>query len=74
MLLYLDESPSKEMNFNELNGKLQANSILHKRFVEHEEAGSIELKGDRVLLTTKGRIAAKIFLFNKNILNLKQNY
>lgn len=74
MLLYLDESPSKELNFDELNTKLQASSILHKRFIEHEEAGSIELKGNKVLLTTKGQVAAKIFLFNKNILNLKRNY
>ena len=65
MLLYLDESQSGQMDFNNLKVKLESDAILEKRFLEHQGAGSIEIKDNTVYLTTKGKIVAKIFLYNK---------
>ena len=74
LLLHLDDAPGKTLIKQELSNRLSGNYVLEKRYTDHEQQGSIVLKAGKVHLTHKGELAAKIFLYNQKILNLKKTY
>lgn len=74
MLVYLDESGYESLTINELKRRLINDSIVKKRIEDHIRAGTIEIRGDKIIITKKGRIASKIFMYNRDLLDLKRNF
>ncbi len=74
MLVYLQESAQGFLSKEDLKKMLINDSILDKRIQEHLRAGAIEIDGDKIKITEKGRIVSKIFMYDLAILDLKRNF
>ena len=74
LLLHLDNASEKMLQIDELSSRLSGSYVLEKRYIDHEQQGSIVIKDNEVHLTTKGEIVAKVFLYNQYILKLKKTY
>ena len=74
MLVYLEESKDGVLAKEDLKKMLINDTILDKRIAEHLRAGAIEVDGEKIKITTKGKIVSKIFMYDLAILNLKRNF